>query len=99
MAKIHARRRTNFQTVTDFEITRATEAAAEGIGLGFLLFVRLFSAAVGARGYSTGDFANQNNHVTLVFEPLSRDVLFLVDQTNHSDRWRWIDNTRRTLVV
>ena len=99
MAKIHARRRTNVQTVTDFEITRATEAVAEGIDLGCFLLVRLFWAAVGARGYGTGDLANQNNHVTLVFEPLSGDVLFLVDQTNHSDRWRWIDHTRRTLVV
>jgi hypothetical protein len=59
----------------------------------------LFPAAVDARGYSTGDFTNQNNRVALFLEPLRGDVRFLIDQTDHANGWRRIDHTCRALII
>ncbi len=49
---------------------------------------------VGA-GYS----ADENDYVAFVFEPLRRNVLFIVNQSDHRDCWRWIDDAKRALVV
>ena len=59
----------------------------------------LFSAAVGARGYSIGECTDENNRVALVLELLRRDVLFFVDQTDHADGRRWIYHTCWALIV
>src|SRR6516164_8452184 len=55
----------------------------------------LSSSAVIARGHSAGE----NDHVAFVFEPLRRNVLFIVNQSNHRDCWRRIDDAKRALII
>jgi hypothetical protein len=45
------------------------------------------------------DFADENDDVARAFEPLRGDVLFFVDQADHRDRRRWIDDAGRALIV
>src|SRR6188768_2744380 len=43
--------------------------------------------------------ADENNYVAFFFEPLSCDVLFIVNQSDHRDGWGWIDDAERALIV
>ena len=43
--------------------------------------------------------ADENDYVAFVFEPLRRNVVFIVNKSYHSDCWRWIDDAERALIV
>ena len=45
------------------------------------------------------DFADENDFVAGIFEPLSRNVFFLFDQTDHSDGGGRIDHPGRALII
>ena len=47
----------------------------------------------------TSDVANQNDDVPFVFEPLRGDVLFVINQSDHRDRRRRVDNSSRALII
>src|SRR5215469_4414883 len=98
VGKVNYWRRTKFQTMTNFEITRAAKAVARRLDFGCSTMLSLFSAVRRACG-NCGDFADQNDPVPFVLEPLSRDMLFPVNQSDHADGRRWIDHTGRALIV
>ena len=52
-----------------------------------------------ARPDRAGYSADENDYVAFVFEPLRRDVLFIVNQSDHRDCWRWIDDAEGALIV
>src|SRR4029077_20952417 len=47
----------------------------------------------------TSDFTDEDDHVAFVFEPLSRDLLFIIHQSHHCDRGRRIDDSSRALII
>ena len=79
MCEVDARRWTDFQAVTDFQITRAAKLVA-GI------------ADPGAGIIDAGYSADENDDVAFVFEPLRGNMLLFVNQSDHRDCGRWIDD-------
>src|SRR5215470_13008232 len=74
--------------MANFQITRAAKAWGGDALVAFY------------RGPGPGRLrSHQNDYVTLVFEPLCRDVLFIINQSDHRNGWRWINNAERAFVV
>ena len=48
---------------------------------------------------SVTDLADENDFVARILEPLSRDVFFLLDQTDHADGRRRIDHSGRAFII
>src|SRR5712691_5441122 len=81
--------------MADLQTTRAAKAVVDAGDRGFFRLVSLSPAGVTAPGYS----ADENDDVAFVFEPLRRNVLFIVNESDHRDRWRGIHDAEGALIV
>ena len=93
--------RADFHPVADFDIMGATKVVAGIADPGRTRASKVPAAGLTDPSYSTDPSyrADENDCVASVFEPLRRDVLFVINQTDHRDGGRWIDNSGRALII